>query len=251
MRRWLPLVFAWIAYLAFARSMLYMIAFVADVVVTKTIDRDPSGSGPVPVSLALVIDTALLAGFVVPHSMMARTGFKAWLGRFVDPRSERSLYVLVSSLLLMLLLWQWRPMPMIVWQVDSNLVSRMLLGISAAGWLLALLASYDLGHMTTFGVKSALDRVRGRPSQPRALVTRGLHGVVRHPMYLGFLIGIWATPRMSAGHLYLAVLLSLYVVMGRLLEERDLARRYGEKWGRYEERVPAFLPRFASRRARQ
>lgn len=240
--RWAPVVFAWVCYAAFARSMIYLIAFLANAWVGKTVDGGPTG----PVVEAVAIDLILLLSFVVPHSLMAREGFKAWMREWVG-QAERSVYVLTSSLLLMLLLWQWRPLPQAVWTVEAQPWAWTLTGLSVAGWVLALASSHHLGHSTTFGVRPLLDRARGRPvtrpgTADRPLVTRGLYRLVRHPMYAGFLIGIWCTPAMSLGHLLLAGVLSAYVFVGRLWEERGLEARYGAEWRRYFARVPAFVP---------
>jgi methanethiol S-methyltransferase len=242
LRRWAPVVFAWVCYAAFARSMIYLIAFLANTWVDKTVDGGAAG----PVAEAVAVDLTLLGLFVVPHSLMAREGFKAWMREWVE-EAERSVYVLTSSLLLTLLLWQWRPLPLEIWTVEAQPWAWTLTGLSIAGWLLALASSHHLGHMTTFGVRPALDRARGRtPVRPgtadRPLVTRGVYALVRHPMYLGFLVGIWSTPVMSLGHLLLAVVLTGYVLVGRLWEERDLEVRYGAEWRRYFARVPAFVP---------
>lgn len=234
------LAFAWIAYLLFARSMVYLIAFVADRWVAKTIDRGPEST----TGVALAIDTLLMLAFAAHHSVMARAPSKRWVARWITPVFERSSFVLVSSLLLIVLIWQWRPIPATVWEAPAGPWASALRYLSLLGWGGALLASLRLGHLETFGLRRVLRHLRGQPSYERPLVTRAPYGWLRHPMYLGFLIGIWATPRMSAGHLLFSSFLSGYLMLGRSLEERDLARRWGADYQRYRERVAAFVPRW-------
>lgn len=224
--------------------MIYLIAFLANTWVSKTVDAPAAAAGLTDPLSAVLVDAALLLAFIVPHSVMARPWFKRWLLGFWPAELERSLYVLVSSLLIVLLIWQWRPLTDPVWQLEPGSVWWWALrGLSLTGWGLALLASHSLGHTSTFGLKPVLDKARGQTPQRRQLRTTGLYGVLRHPMYVGFLIGLWATPRMSQGYLLIALLLSAYVFVGRLFEERDLRSNYGEAWHTWARRVPAFFPR--------
>lgn len=237
---WFWVVYAWIAYLLFARSTLYLILFLADVVVEKTVDRGGPASS---FALALATDLGLLLLFCAHHSLFARSVAKRWLEHWLPPVLERSTYVLVSSLLLILLMWQWRPLPEVVWVTSSAKAALALRAASFVGWGVALLASIRLGHLETFGVRRVWAAVRGMTREPRGLKTDSLYSWVRHPMYLGFLIGLWAVPRMTVGHLIFAAVLSLYLAFGRLLEERELIRRFGDGYRRYRDRVPALLPR--------
>lgn len=238
--RGLPLLaIAWVSYLLFARSMLYFIGFVSNVWVPQRIDGPRAASGP----SAWLIDAALLLAFVTHHSLLARPFAKHWVTRCIPERLERSVYVAASSLLLILLMWQWRPLPEPVWHLEAPWARWALWALSAAGWLLALASSFRLGHSETFGVRPVLRWVQGRAFRPRGVERRTMYAVIRHPMYAGFLLGIWSTPRMSRGHLLLAIVLTAYIVIGRRWEERDLLRRLGAQYERYRQSVPAFVPR--------
>lgn len=240
-------VYGWLAYFLYVRSALYLVGFVGNLYVAKGIDAGSAGSPWV----AAAADLGLLVFFAVPHSALARPRCKRWLGRWLAPELERSTYVLVASLSLALLLWLWRPLPAPLWDVAEGWPRRALLGLFFAGWLLSLAASKTLGHFRLFGLQSAWALARGRPAPPPVLVTRGLYGFLRHPMYLGFVIGCWATPRMTAGHLLFALALTAYIAFGARFEERDLERRFGDEYRAYRLRVGGFLPRRGRLPARQ
>lgn len=243
------LAFSWLSYVLFARSTLYLIGFVGNLYVPHQIDGVSelrAHGAQLAVSAAdLFVNTLLVLAFAVHHSLFARSRIKSRVTRWIAPVAERSTYVLVASLLLIVLMWQWRPLPQSVWSVSSDWSRLALWGLFAGGWTLGLASSLRLGHSETFGVRPVLRRVQRRPFRARSVETRAMYGVIRHPMYVGFLFGIWATPEMSLGHLQLAVLLTAYILLGRRWEEADLVGRYGDAYRAYRETVPAFLPRSA------
>lgn len=240
LRRAAALLYGWLAYFLYVRSALYLVGFLGNLYVKKAID---SGAADPP--LAAGIDLGLLAVFAVPHSLLARPGSKQKLSRWLPVELERSTYVLVAALSLALVIWQWRPLPAVLWEVSEGWPRNAALALFAGGWVLSLAASKSLGHLRLFGLGAAWAFARGRAAPGLELVTRGLYGVLRHPMYLGFLIGCWAAPRMTAGHLLFAVTMSAYVAVGVRFEERDLERRFGEEFRSYRDRVGGFFPRFS------
>ncbi|HEX6837176.1 MAG TPA: isoprenylcysteine carboxylmethyltransferase family protein, partial [Polyangia bacterium] len=221
--------FRLVAYVAFAASFAWLFAFVGDLFITRTVDW----GRPVPLAEALAVDVGWFVLFGVQHSTMARAGVKARLVRVVPPELERSLFVLVSALLLLLLLWQWRPLPAVVWDVQSSPWRQLLVGLYLAGWLQTVASSFFIDHFAMFGVRDERERPFGTPYLYRA---------VRHPIYLGFLVVFWATPRMTVGHLVLAIGMSTYMIVGIRFEERDLVRRFGDAYRDYQARVPMLVP---------
>lgn len=230
--------YGWAAYFLFVRTMLYLVGFLVDFGVPKSIDAGEQ----LPVWQAVTIDVCLIAAFAIPHSAMARPAFKRWLSRHVPQAVERSSYVLVASLLLLLLFWQWKPLPFVLWKIEQSPLRDTVLVVFAAGWLLGLASSFLLGHLHLFGLRPALAYARNRNYEPPGLQTNGLYGVVRHPMYLGFLIGIWSTPTMTLGHLLFSSGMTLYLVVGMVFEEQKLLRRFGAAYVEYRSGVPAILP---------
>jgi len=238
MSRLLVLLYGAIAYLIFLPTFLYAIAFVAGIA-PKHIDAGPAAS----LATALAIDLALLGLFAVQHSGMARPAFKRWWTRFVPVAVERSTYVLVSSLALILLLWQWQPLPQTVWQVDATPARVALHALSALGWVLVFTSTFLINHFDLFGLRQVWLYANNRSAPETPFVVRALYRIVRHPLMLGFLIAFWATPGMSVGHLLFAVITTGYVLVAvKFLEERDLVAQFGETYRDYQRRVPMILP---------
>jgi len=227
-----------VAYLAFAASFLYAVAFVSNVAVPTTIDTGIAS----PPGTAAVIDLGLMALFAVQHSVMARQGFKRWWTKLVPGSMERSTYVLASSAVLALLLWQWRPIPVVVWWVRDPGLGMFLLGLQLAGWLIAGLSTFLISHFELFGLSQVVRNLRRRAPEPGKFRTPFFYRFVRHPLYLGFAIAFWATPMMSVGHLLFAVVTTAYIFIGIALEERDLVQYFGEEYRRYQTRVPMLFP---------
>lgn len=232
-------VYGFVCYVVFLGSFLYAIGFVGNIVVPKAID---SGASAAPAQ-ALLIDLLLLGAFAIQHSVMARPGFKRVWTRIVPHPVERSTYVLLSSLLLALLCWQWRPLPSPVWDATA---SPLLAGLASAlfwlGWLLLLLATFMVSHFDLFGLRQVYLRLRNLEYSPPRFTRRALYRIVRHPIMLGFLIAFWATPRMSLGHLLFSVATTGYILVGIALEERDLTRAHGEQYRAYRSQVPMLIP---------
>src|SRR5215831_4666073 len=239
----LALSFGLAAYFAFLASLLYVIGFV----VPKTIDTGVTA----PLVEALLVNVALLSIFAVQHSVMARRPFKKWWTQFVPRAIERSTYVLLASLALILLFWQWRTMPSIVWQVTNHTMAMAILGLSFFGWFIVLLSTFLINHFELFGLQQVIMNFAGNGktgSEPR-FKTPMLYKLVRHPIYLGFIIAFWATPVMTAGHLLFALVTTAYIFVGITLEERDLIELFGEEYRRYRARVGMLVPTWGRRDA--
>ena len=234
----LAVLYGLISYVTFLGSFLYAIGFVGGFGVPKSID---SGA-LMPWRTALLIDLALLAAFAIQHSVMARPGFKAAWTRVVPRAVERSTYVLVSSLLLVLLFWQWRALPAAVWTATAPMARAALLALFGLGWLIVLLSTFMINHFDLFGLRQVFLRLRGREYSPLSFRQRAFYRFVRHPIMLGFLIAFWSTPRMSLGHLLFALATSGYILIGVTLEERDLLAAHGADYAEYRARVPKLLP---------
>jgi len=238
--RALALVYGSVAYLAFLVVFVYAMGFVGNVAVPKSID---SGGVPTPAAQAILINAALLLVFVVQHTIMARPAFKRWWTRYLPPAIERSTFVLAASAALALVMWQWRPVGGTVWLAEASWLRWTLVGVSACGWLLVLYASFLIDHFDLFGLRQAWLYFRRRPYRHHAFVERSVYKYVRHPLMLGFLIAFWATPHMTVGHLVFAGLVTGYIVMGTMFEERDLLRHLGPVYREYRSRTPMLVPR--------
>jgi protein-S-isoprenylcysteine O-methyltransferase Ste14 len=243
MKRVVLFIYGLVSYLTFFVTFLYAIGFVSNAVVPKSIDSDPAGA----LWPSLLVNTALLGLFGVQHSVMARPAFKRWWTQWIPAPIERSTYVLFASLALILLFWQWRPLPQAVWTVEDEVGRAVLWTLHGVGWALVLLATMMISHAHLFGVRQVRDHLKGEKPWNPGFQTPGLYRHVRHPIMVGFFIAFWATPSMSQGHLLFAAVTSGYILVALQLEERDLVRAFGERYRLYRNRVPMLVPRLRRR----
>lgn len=239
MGRFISFIYGLIAYIIFLGSFLYAIAFVGDFWIPKTIN---SGTESSSLWQAIFINAGLLGLFAVQHSVMARQGFKRWWTRIIPKHLERSTYVLLSSLLLILLFWQWRPLPETVWSVESGFGYYTLMTLFWTGWGIVLLSTFMINHFDLFGLRQVYLHLRQKEYSPLKFKEFWLYKYMRHPLMLGFLIAFWAAPTMTIGHLLFAAATSGYIFIGIWFEEKDLIRFHGEKYQNYRERVRMLLP---------
>jgi len=231
-------VYGVVSYVVFLGSFLYAIGFVGNLGVPKAIDTGPAG----PVAGALLVDALLLGLFALQHSLMARRGFKHWWTRVAPPSVERSSYVLISSLLLLLLFWKWQPILGVVWQVENPVGVVALEALFWLGWALALYSTFAIDHFDLFGLRQVWLRLRGIEYVPVPFEQPPLYRIVRHPLLLGFLIAFWSTATMTQGHLLFSVATTGYMLVGIFLEERDLTVAHGAAYVQYRREVRMLLP---------
>src|SRR5688572_30637838 len=237
MSRILTLAYGAVSYVMFFVTFLYAIGFIGNLVVPKSLDSPATDPWPT----ALAIDLALLSLFAVQHSLMARQGFKRLITKVIPVAAERSTYVLASSLALILLFWQWRPLGGIVWQVDHEIGRALLYAGFAFGWGLVLVTTFVINHFDLFGLRQSWRAFRGQPQASLRFVTPSLYKVVRHPLYVGWFFAFWSTPTMTVTHLLFAVMTTAYILVAIQLEERDLMRAHPE-YADYRRRVPMLVP---------
>jgi len=239
MSRAAAFVYGILAYVMFLGAILYSIGFIANWTgLPKTIDS----GGPGPVMPSIAIDLILLAIFAIQHSVMARRGFKAWWTRYVPVAVERSTYVLFSNLALILLLWKWQPLPGVVWRVESPPLALGLAALSLVGWGVVFLSTFLINHFDLFGLKQVFDNLRELRIEDPQFHTPFLYKIVRHPLYLGFIIAFWATPQMTVGHLLFAIVTTGYILGAIMLEERDMVAVFGQTYRNYQARVSMIVP---------
>jgi methanethiol S-methyltransferase len=236
--RLLILFYAIVSYAVFLVSFLYGLGFVGNYLVPKSIDV----GGRTNLSEAIVVDLLLVGLFAIQHSMMARPAFKQWWANVFPAACQRSTYVLLSSLSLLLLFWQWRPIPTPVWQIDG-IAAWSLICVYWLGWLTVLASTFMIDHFDLSGLRQAFFSLRGAEMPGQSFKTPLLYKIVRHPLMLGLLLAYWATPEMTVGHLLFAIMNTAYILVGLQFEERDLIAEFGATYQQYRQRVPMLLPR--------
>jgi protein-S-isoprenylcysteine O-methyltransferase Ste14 len=227
------------SYVIFLATFLYLVGFIGGFLVPRSLDSEPTS----PLAQSVAIDLALLLLFTVQHSGMARPAFKRWLTRFVAPEIERSTYVLASSSALLVLFALWQPLGGVVWEVSDPAGRTVLYALFALGWGLVLIATFLINHFDLFGLRQVWLALTGKRYAPVPFRTPGLYRLVRHPLYLGFFLAIWSTPRMTVAHLLFAVVTAAYILLAIRWEERDLIDALGEDYRKYRHRVPMLIPR--------
>lgn len=238
MKRWSILLVGFASYALFFAVFLYMVGFIGGFLVPTTLD----GPASTPLAEAVVIDGLLVLMFGLQHSVMARQGFKHWLTRWVPQPAERSVYVLASNAALLLLFWQWRPLGGEIWHIENPNIVPLLWGLHAFGWLTVLTTTFLINHFDLFGLRQVWLHFRGRPYTQLPFVMPGPYQLVRHPLYVGWLMVFWATPWMTAAHLLFALGMTVYILIAIVYEERDLIRAH-QGYADYRRRVPMLIPR--------
>jgi protein-S-isoprenylcysteine O-methyltransferase Ste14 len=249
MSRILFLLYGVVCYLIFFGTFLYAIGFVEDAhihifgdfyFVPKGIDF---GGSTASTAGALIINALLLSLFAVQHSSMARRGFKAFWTRVLVPKAvERSTYVVAASVCLIVLFAFWRPMTGVVWSVENAALGKLLIAVSLGGWGLVLVATFLINHFDLFGLQQVYLHAKGITPEPPKFKQPGIYKLIRHPIYLGFIIAFWVTPVMTFGHLLFAVATLGYIMVAIQLEERDLIHEYGDTYKQYKDRTRGLVP---------
>ncbi|HET6721100.1 MAG TPA: NnrU family protein [Chitinophagaceae bacterium] len=238
MKKILVLLYGVISYLLFFGTFLYAFGFVGNLFVPKSIDGAPQ----VPLAQAILINALLLSVFALQHSIMARPAFKNWWTKIIPEPAERSTYVLLSSLCLILLVWQWQPMGGFIWRVEEPTAKTILTVLFITGWLIVLLSTFMINHFDLFGLRQVWFYFLGKKYEPLRFRIPFFYKYVRHPLYLGWLIAFWATPVMSAAHLLFAALTTGYILTAIKFEEKDLVTHFGDKYSNYKRLVPKIIP---------
>lgn len=238
MKKTLFLLYGVVCYLFFLISIFYAFGFLTNLFVPKSIDSGETQSFLV----ALLINFLLLGSFAIQHSVMARQGFKKWWTKIIPVPIERSTYVLIASLMLILLYWKWEPMPSIIWKVEATWASSFIFALGISGWTLVFISTLVFNHFDLFGLRQVYFYYKGKEYTSIKFRSPLLYRLIRHPIYLGYIIAFWATPQMTVGHLLFAICTTIYIFIGIFFEERDLIAFYGEVYINYKKEVSMLLP---------
>lgn len=228
-------------YFLFLITILYAIGFTSNFLVPKSMDT----GGTASFVGALIIDTLLLGVFAIQHSGMARQGFKETWTKIIPQAIERSTYVLCSCLALVLLFWQWQPLGFKLWDLSGSIFEPILWCLSGLGWLIIFLSTFMINHFDLFGLQQVFFHLTNKEFPTPKFKVAGFYKYVRHPLYLGFIIAVWATPVMTLTHFFFASGILGYILVGVFLEEKDLIALYGDKYREYKEKVSMLIPKFS------
>ena len=238
MKRLAGFIYGVIAYAGFMGWMVYMIGFLHDFAVPKSVDSGSFGS----VGVAILVNFLLILAFALQHTIMARPAFKEWWTGFIPKPLERSTFVFVADIIMWTIIWQWRPMEGVLWHVQSAMAANVLIGVSLLGWIVVVLSSFMINHFELLGLEQVWHYLRGTEPKQITFKLKGFYKCVRHPLMLGFLVFFWATPYMTVSHLFFAAMFTVYVLIGITYEERDLMKHHPEDYGKYKGKVPALIP---------
>jgi methanethiol S-methyltransferase len=242
MKKTIFLLYATICYVIFFATFLYLIGFVENLIVPKSIDSNGLvEEQSLNLGIAILINLGLIALFGIQHSVMARSGFKAKWQKIIPTPIERSTYVLFASLVLMILFFFWKPISSVIWDFSGSMTGNILLGISFLGWGIVLLSTFLINHFHLFGLYQVYQYVLNK-KQKDTFKMPFLYKIVRHPLYLGFLVAFWATPVMTAGHLLFTIGMTIYILIGIHHEEKDLIKTHGETYRQYRSETPKLIP---------
>jgi protein-S-isoprenylcysteine O-methyltransferase Ste14 len=245
MNKSLVFLYGIVCYVVFLFSFLYAIGFVGNMVVPKTIDSGQESS----VLLALIINLVLLGLFAIQHTIMARPAFKRCWTKIIKPEIERSTFVLIASLLLILLYWLWRPMPAVIWSIENPVGKAILIGLFWIGWIIVLSSTFMINHFDLFGLRQVYLHLHNKRYTHVKFTKAGLYKYIRHPLMLGFIVAFWATPYMTAGHLLFALATTAYIIIGIQFEEHDLRNFLGQDYEDYRRHVPMLIPLYMKKPA--
>ena len=238
MKKFLFLLYGLVSYVIFFGTFCYAVGFVSTLLVPKHIDSVPEAS----LTYAFLVNAALLSLFALQHSIMARHGFKQWWTRFVPQPIERSTYVLLSSLCLLLLFWYWQPLGGIIWHVQSPTIQLVLKSLCLFGFGIVLVSTFLINHFDLFGLRQVWFYFIGQEYKSLPFKTPVFYKYVRHPLYLGFMIAFWSTPSMTAAHLFFAIMTTGYMLVAIQFEENDLVKHFGAKYLEYKDHAPMLVP---------
>lgn len=225
-------------YVLFLGVFLYFVGFMENLVVPKSIDSSAAGQF-LP---ALITNLLLITLFAVPHSIMARPTFKKWWTNLIPKSIERTTYVLVSSILIFLLIWQWQPMPQLIWEINSLPIQIILWIVGGLGWLLVAISPRLINDKHFFGIQQVRQQLNDQPLTSPEFQTPGVYRFLRHPIMVGFFLAFWSTPHMSVGHLVFSIATTIYILIALRYEERDLIHYFGDRYRNYKRRVRMFIP---------
>jgi methanethiol S-methyltransferase len=240
MRNLAILAYAGLAYLLAMANIGYIVAFLADFGVPKTVN---SGTYDGDLWRAVAINTALVLGFGLHHSVTARTAFKRWWTRFVPDHLERATYLYMTGVATAVLVVFWQPIPVTLWRIEALPAVVAVTALYLAIWGMMFAVTFHFGHLGFFGLAQAWARVRARPAPEAPFAARWLYGIVRHPISLGWMLAPWVTPHLTVGQLVFAICATAYVLAATGFEESDLIEALGDRYRAYRAEVPAFLPR--------